>query len=216
MKILITAGPTREALGPVRFLSNRSTGRMGYAIADVAQRRGHEVRLISGPVAIDVPAGLEVSRVVSAAEMCDAVLSSFSWCDALVMSAAVADWRPTVTAPEKLKKDAMGATLELERTPDILMSVRGVKAHQMVVGFAAETENLLSEARRKLLAKRLDLIVANDVSRADAGFEVNTNAVTFVYPEGSEVLPLMSKQDVATHLLAWLEKQSHGGGQSLR
>ncbi len=207
MKILVTAGPTREALDPVRFLSNRSSGKMGYAIAAVAQKRGHDVRLVSGPVALDAPCGVGVSHVVSASEMQDSVLNAFSWCDALVMSAAVADWRPRSFAAEKLKKRDMVASLELERTPDILMSVSRVKRNQIVVGFAAETENLLAEARRKLKAKALDLIVANDVSRADAGFEVDMNAVMLVSLEGEETLPLMSKLDVSDRLIEWIEKQ---------
>jgi len=208
MKILVTAGPTREALDPVRFLSNRSTGKMGYAVASVAVERGHDVRLISGPVSLAVLAGVQMSRVVTAAEMLDAVLADFAWCDALVMSAAVADWRPKVVASEKLKKTDMSAMLELERTADILQAVGQLKQAQLVVGFAAETQNMLGEARRKLVAKGLDLIVANDVSRADAGFEVDTNAVTLVTGDDTDVLPLMSKRDVAEHLVMWLEARA--------
>ena len=208
MKILVTAGPTREALDPVRFLSNRSTGKMGYSIAAVAAERGHAVRLISGPVVLEAPAGVVLSRVVTAAAMLEAVLAEFEWCDALVMSAAVADWRPTTVAAEKLKKADMSATLELERTPDILAEVGKTKRGRIVVGFAAETENLLSEARRKLASKRLDMIVANDVSRSDAGFEVDTNAVTFVTAEGLDELPLMSKSQVADRIVRWLESRS--------
>jgi len=205
MRILVTAGPTREALDPVRFLSNRSTGKMGYAIAAVAAERGHEVRLISGPVALEAPGGVAVSPVVSAADMLDAVLGDLGWCDALVMSAAVADWRPKSVAAEKLKKAEMAASLELERTEDILKTVAEMKQGQIVVGFAAETENLLTEARRKLQAKQLDLIVANDVSRPDAGFAVDTNAVTLITAETADALPLMSKREVAKRLLQWLE-----------
>jgi len=207
MKILVTAGATREAIDPVRFLSNRSTGKMGYAVAGVAVERGHEVRLVSGPVAMDEPSGVSVVRVVSAADMLDAVLADFGWCDVLVMCAAVADWRPRVVAEQKMKKfDAGdGMTLELERTVDILQAVGDVKQSQVVVGFAAETENMLSEARRKLVAKGLDMIVANDVSRADAGFEVDTNAVTFVTANGEVVLPLMSKCAVADRLIRAVE-----------
>ncbi len=207
MKILVTAGATREAIDPVRFLSNRSTGKMGYAVAGVAVERGHEVRLVSGPVAMDEPGGVSVVRVVSAADMLDAVLADFGWCDVLVMCAAVADWRPRVVAEQKMKKfDAGdGMTLELERTVDILQAVGDVKQSQVVVGFAAETENMLSEARRKLVAKGLDMIVANDVSRADAGFEVDTNAVTFVTADSEVVLPLMSKGAVADRLIRAVE-----------
>lgn len=206
MRVLVTAGPTREALDPVRFLSNRSTGKMGYAIASVAAGRGHEVRLVSGPVALEAPERVERISVVSAAEMLDAVLADFGWCDVLVMSAAVADWRPKVVAADKLKKADMSGTLELERTEDILKAVAELKQDQVVVGFAAETEDLLAEARRKLEAKRLDLIVANDVSRPDAGFGVDTNAVTLVTASGADALPLMSKREVAKRLLQWVER----------
>lgn len=208
MKILVTAGPTREAIDPVRFLSNRSSGKMGYAVAEVAVERGHEVRLVSGPVALDVADGVAaVVRVVSAAEMLEAVLADFGWCDVLVMCAAVADWRPKVVADQKLKKDGAGdvMTLELERTGDILQAVGELKQSQVVVGFAAETEHMLEEARRKLVAKGLDMIVANDVSRADAGFEVDTNAVTFVTESSETKMPLMSKRDVAERLVRRLE-----------
>ncbi len=208
MKILVTAGPTREAIDPVRFLSNRSSGKMGYAVAEVAAEMGHEVRLVSGPVAIDEPSGVAtVEQVISAADMLDAVLANFEWCDVLVMCAAVADWRPKVVADQKLKKDGAGdvMTLELERTVDILQVVGGKKKSQVLVGFAAETENVLDEARRKLVAKGLDMIVANDVSRDDAGFGVDTNAVTFV-TEGAETkMPLMSKRNVAAVLVELLE-----------
>jgi len=208
MKILVTAGPTREAIDPVRFLSNRSSGKMGYAVAEVAAEMGHEVRLVSGPVARYEPSGVAtVEQVISAADMLDAVLANFEWCDVLVMCAAVADWRPKVVADQKLKKDGAGdvMTLELERTVDILQVVGGKKKSQVLVGFAAETENVLDEARRKLVAKGLDMIVANDVSRDDAGFGVDTNAVTFV-TEGAETkMPLMSKRNVAAVLVELLE-----------
>lgn len=207
MKILVTAGPTREALDPVRFLSNRSTGKMGYAIATAAAKRGHDVVLISGPVALENPAGVEVVRVISAADMLDAVLAHFSECDALVMSAAVADWRPKAVAAEKLKKSDMSAVLELERTADILQVVSELRDKQTMVGFAAETESLLEEANRKRISKGLDLVVANDVSRPDAGFEVDTNAVTLVSADGVETLPLMPKREVANLLMQWLESR---------
>ncbi len=180
---------------------------MGYAVAAAAAERGHEVRLVSGPVALEVPEGVVVSRVTSAAEMLDAVLVDFEWCDALVMSAAVADWRAKSIASEKLKKAEMSATLELERTADILEAVDAIRGQQTVVGFAAETENLLAEARRKLVAKKLDLIVANDVSQPDAGFEVDTNAVTLVTADDLQPLPLMSKRDVGSRIVIWLEQR---------
>ncbi len=208
MKILVTAGPTREALDPVRFLSNRSSGKMGYAIAEAAASQGHDVRLISGPVSLAAPQGVAVFRVISAADMLEAVLAQWDWCDALVMSAAVADWRPMSVADGKLKKSEMSATLELERTADILETLKAIRQDQVVVGFAAETSNLLAEARRKLETKRLDMVVANDVSRQDAGFEVDTNAVTFVTAEAAQELPLMSKSDVGAHIVSWLEERA--------
>jgi phosphopantothenoylcysteine decarboxylase/phosphopantothenate--cysteine ligase len=205
MKILVTAGPTREPLDPVRFLSNRSSGKMGYAIAEAANAAGHEVRLISGPVALDRPKDVSVYPVVTAAEMLNAILDGFPWCDVLVMCAAVADWRPRVMASEKLKKREMSAVLELERTEDILERVSALKQEQVVVGFAAETENLEKEAQRKLTSKKLDMIVANDVSRADAGFEADTNAVMLITPSGVETLPLMSKREVADRIIEAIE-----------
>ena len=206
MKILITAGPTREAIDPVRFISNRSSGRMGYALAQVAVERGHSVRLISGPTALQRPAEPEFIPVISAADMLAAVMKNFGWCDALIMSAAVADWRPKNVADRKLKKAEMSPVLELERTADILQAVAEIKQNRIAVGFAAETDNMLAEARRKLHSKRLDLIVANDVSRADAGFEVDTNAVTLVSDEAVEELPLMSKRSVAEKLIEHIER----------
>jgi len=206
MKLLVTAGPTREFLDPVRFLSNRSTGKMGYAIAAAGAARGHTVHLVSGPVALEPPAGVALTKVTSAADMLEAVLKALPDCDALVMCAAVADWRPKHCASQKLKKNVMSGVLELERTEDILQAVRG-RRHpgQVIVGFAAETENVIASASGKLLGKGLDLVVANDVSRADAGFGADTNAVSFVTASGVETLPLMSKRDVAERILEWLE-----------
>lgn len=206
MKMLVTAGPTREALDPVRFISNRSTGRMGYAIARAALGRGHEVKLISGPVTLPIPAGADVVDVVSAADMLAAVTDCVPWCDVLVMSAAVADWRPSETSDRKLKKDRMTDVLELERTTDILRAIRALKGGRLFIGFAAETEDLLAQAHRKLKEKGLDAIVANDVSRSDSGFAVETNQVTLVMPNGQqEQWDLLSKDDVATRLVTWIE-----------
>lgn len=206
MNLLVTAGPTREFLDPVRFLSNRSTGRMGYALAAAGVARGHAVRLISGPVALEPPAGVALTRVTSAAEMLSAVLEALPTCEALVMCAAVADWRPRQVAAQKLKKNAMSGTLELERTADILQAVQGVRRpDQLMIGFAAETENLTAAADGKRRAKGLDLVVANDVSRSDAGFEVDTNAVCLVSAAGVEALPLMPKRAVAERILDWIE-----------
>jgi len=212
MNLLVTAGPTREFLDPVRFLSNRSTGKMGYALAEAGVARGHAVRLISGPVSLGPPEGAALTRVTSAADMLAAVLDALADCDALVMCAAVADWRPKLIALQKLKKSTMSGTLELERTADILQAVKGRRRPgQLVVGFAAETENLLAAADGKRSAKGLDLIVANDVSRDDAGFEVDTNAVCLVTASGVEPLPLMSKRAVAERILDWIESNHRVG-----
>jgi phosphopantothenoylcysteine decarboxylase / phosphopantothenate---cysteine ligase len=213
MKIVVTAGPTREFLDPVRFLSNRSTGRMGYAIAEVAVARGHAVRLVSGPVALEPPEGVSCVPVISAAEMLQAVLANLAWADVLVMCAAVADWRPCQIAPAKLKKDVMQGTLQLERTQDILAAVKEARrADQYIVGFAAETDHVEGYAREKLNRKGLDLIVANDVSRADAGFAVDTNVVTLMGRDCEDVaLPLLSKREVAARLLARIEADCQSG-----
>jgi len=208
MRILVTAGPTREPLDPVRFLSNRSSGKMGYAVAAVAKERGHEVLLISGPVAIEPP-DVKVIQIMTAEEMLDAVEKNIEWCDALVMAAAVADWRPAMISKSKIKKKSgsdFAPTVHLERTPDILKRVSAKKGARVFVGFAAETENLEEEAKRKLLEKGLDLIVANDVSATDAGFEVDDNRVILFPKDGQpDPLPLMPKPEVAERIIAWIE-----------
>jgi phosphopantothenoylcysteine decarboxylase/phosphopantothenate--cysteine ligase len=206
MNLLVTAGPTREMIDPVRFLSNRSTGKMGFAVASVAACHGHAVRLIAGPVSLATPAGVERVDVVSARDMLAAVEANLGWCDALVMSAAVADWRPCHAAAQKLKKSTMRPVLELEPNPDILKTIAPHKGKKTFVGFAAETEQLLVEAQRKLAAKNLDLLVANDVSQPDAGFAVDTNRVIFFTPnQPPEHLPLMQKSEVAERIVAWLK-----------
>ena len=214
MRMIVTAGPTREYLDPVRFLSNRSTGKMGYAIAVAAQQRGHDVHLISGPVVIAPPDAVHCTQIGSAQEMHDAVLQHLHQADVLVMCAAVADWRPRQIATSKLKKHEMEATLQLERTADILEAVKlRRRPDQLIVGFAAETDAVLDHARDKLMRKGLDAIVANDVSRADAGFGVDTNAVTLITRAGEcETFPLMSKQLVAQKLIAWIEGQISARG----
>ncbi len=207
MHILVTAGPTREPIDPVRFISNRSTGRMGYAIARAARCRGHSVTLISGPVALTPPADCEVVTVTTADEMCAAVLRALPGCDALIMAAAVADWRPREAAARKLKKQTMASSLELVRTPDILLAVRVARRpDQIIVGFAAETGDPTSEARRKLVDKGLDMIVANDVSEIGAGFEVDTNRVVLITPHSDEQLPLLPKDAVAVALIERVER----------
>jgi len=211
MKFLVTAGPTREAIDPVRFISNRSSGKMGYAIAGAAVTRGHQVVLVSGPVALKAPAGVQLLLVTAAEEMCRAVLSNVAWCDALVMAAAVADWRPEKCSEAKVKKDAGPWVLRLERTADILSAVRTLKEERTVVGFAAETHDVMALARDKLVRKGVDLMVANDVSRPDAGFEVDMNRVSFLAADGSEeTLPLMSKTEVAQRIIGWVETARAG------
>jgi phosphopantothenoylcysteine decarboxylase / phosphopantothenate---cysteine ligase len=182
---------------------------MGYAVAACAARRGHQVHLVSGPVSIPAPPGVDVRRVTTAGEMLAAVDAAINDTEVLIMAAAVADWRPVAASSRKLKKAGGPPDLKLERTPDILTRMRERKGHRLYVGFAAETENMLREARRKLLDKGLDLVVANDVSRPDAGFEVDTNRVVLLDASGeTEALPLMSKQDVAERILDWVEQRA--------
>lgn len=202
-RIVVTAGPTREAIDPVRYLSNRSSGKMGYALAAVAAAAGHEVVLISGPTALPRPGGCRVVEVESAADMAAAVKAEFAAADLLIMCAAVADYRPARAAAQKLKKTAATLAVELERTEDILASVAAVKRRdQVVVGFAAETTDVANYARAKLKRKKLDWIVANDVSRRDIGFESDSNEVT-VYGAGGQAvaIPKMSKAALAARLL---------------
>jgi phosphopantothenoylcysteine decarboxylase/phosphopantothenate--cysteine ligase len=208
MNFLVTAGPTREPIDPVRFISNRSSGKMGYEVARAALERGHAVRLISGPVALPPPPGAEVIPVITAQDMCEAVQAHLASCDVLVMVAAVADWRPVSKAPRKIKKAEAAPVLHLERTPDILETVRPAKGARLFVGFAAETDRLLDEARRKLVQKGLDLIVANDVLDPQAGFEVDTNKVTLISADGHvEPLTVLSKTEVARRLVQWIESR---------
>lgn len=177
-------------------------------MAESAMARGHSVRLVAGPTALTPPDGCRVDGVLTAEDMLHAVESSLEWCDALVMSAAVADWRPVAVSPIKLKKDTMTSELALERTPDILLHVRELKGSRVVVGFAAETGDLVPEAERKLRQKGLDLIVANDVTRPGAGFEVTTNVVTMIFADGTvKELPLQGKAKVADTIVAWVESE---------
>ena len=203
MKVLVTAGPTREAIDPVRFISNRSSGKMGYAVAAAARARGHAVCLVSGPVALAAPRGVDVVRVTTAAEMLAAVRKRVGGCDLLVMAAAVADWRPKRPARRKLKKRAGPPRIEWEPTPDILKTLapRKKKA-QVFCGFAAETHGLAREARRKLREKNHDAIAANDGSKHDRGFEADRNALTIFLADGSAVrVALATKNSCAARLL---------------
>ncbi|MDY0267786.1 bifunctional phosphopantothenoylcysteine decarboxylase/phosphopantothenate--cysteine ligase CoaBC [Trichloromonas sp.] len=201
--VLVTAGPTREELDPVRYLSNYSSGKMGYAIARAARRRGARVILVSGPTALAAPAGVELVPVVSARQMREAVLARLEEATVVIKAAAVADYRPAMRAEQKIKKGVEGALiLPLEKNPDILAELGRNKGNRLLIGFAAETADLVENARKKLTEKNLDLIVANDVSRSDAGFDVDTNAVRLLYRDGSgEELPLLGKDEVADQLL---------------
>jgi phosphopantothenoylcysteine decarboxylase / phosphopantothenate---cysteine ligase len=201
-RILVTAGPTQEAIDPVRFVSNRSTGKMGFAIARAAWRRAAEVRLVAGPSALPTPYGVERIETVSAAELLEATACNFAWCSALVMAAAVADFRPAKAAAHKLKKNPQGMMLELAAIADELPRLAAQKADRFVIGFAAETEDLEVNAADKLRRKKLDFIVANDVSRADAGFAVDTNIVTIVGADGyRETTPKLNKEEVGDVIL---------------
>jgi phosphopantothenoylcysteine decarboxylase/phosphopantothenate--cysteine ligase len=206
-KVLVTAGGTREAIDPVRFISNRSSGKQGYALAQAALDAGAEVTLISTPTALTPPIGATVIRVQSAAEMLAAVLREVSAADALLMAAAVADFRPVKVAEKKLKKRDGIPQIRLEAAPDILQRLAsrnsGASRPRVVVGFAAESRDLLANAAEKLVSKKLDLIVANDVSASDAGFDVDENRVVLLSPDGQqEKLPLQSKMDVAKTVIA--------------
>jgi len=202
-KILITGGPTQEPIDPVRFLTNRSSGKMGYALARVAKRRGAEVILVSGPTSLSIPRrDIKLFPVRTAEEMREAVLSHMEGCSVVIKAAAVSDYRPKEVSQKKLKKAAPYSSLELERTRDILEEVGKKKGDRILVGFAAETEDLMANARKKLMEKNLDFIVVNDVTKPDAGFGLDTNQVKVLYPSGEvKDLPLMSKEEVSQIIL---------------
>ena len=217
LKIVITAGPTREYLDPVRFLSNPSTGKMGFALAAEAVKRGHEVTLIAGPVALKTPKGVKRIDVVSAREMLEKSLEGLEGLEGLgglgglafISTAAVADWRPAKCAAKKLKKREMSGTLKLVRNPDILKTISKLSkpSKPILIGFAAETNEVLAEAARKCREKGLAFIVANDVSEKGSGFGTDTDRVTFVFPDGTErKFPLMTKRRVAIEILKELER----------
>ena len=198
---MVTAGPTREAIDPVRFIGNRSSGKMGYAMAEAARDRGAKVTLIAAPTSLPEPVGVEVTHVESVAQMKEAVAKACAQVDVLIMAAAPADFQPKSTASQKIKKEATGAglTLELVKTPDILAEVTGSFVR---VGFAAETEDVIENAKKKLESKQLDIIAANDVTAPDSGFGVDTNKVTLIDRDGkTEDLPLMTKREVADKIL---------------
>jgi len=200
-RIVVTAGGTQEAIDPVRFVGNHSSGKMGYAVAEAARDRGAKVTLVTAPTALPDPAGIEVVHIERAAQMRKAVVKAVTEADALIMAAAVADYQPKSRARQKIKREATGAslTLNLVRTPDILSEVKG---DFIKVGFAAESENLLANTREKLKRKQVDLFVANDITVPGSGFGADTNKVTLISKDGkAESLPLMSKREVADKIL---------------
>ncbi|MEA2014517.1 MAG: bifunctional phosphopantothenoylcysteine decarboxylase/phosphopantothenate--cysteine ligase CoaBC [Thermodesulfobacteriota bacterium] len=200
--VLITAGPTRESFDPVRYISNHSSGKMGYALAIMARRRGADVILVSGPSSLPIPTGVEYVDVSSAEEMRDAVMEHLEAATVIIKAAAVADYRPSVTSDSKIKKTDEGLDIRLERTFDIISEISDAKGSRTLVGFAMETENLVENARKKMIVKDMDLIVANELGRPGSGFQYDTNVVKIIDRSGDIVeLPLMDKIDVADRIL---------------
>lgn len=203
LKVLVTAAGTREPIDPVRFVGNRSSGKMGYAVAQMAAERGAEVLLVTGPSALEIPANVQAVKVETTREMLDACLAAYPDVDIVIKAAAVADYRPRDVAEQKIKKktdDAM--TVVMDKNPDILKTLGAAKTHQVLIGFAAETQNLLANAQEKVVKKNLDMIVANDVTAAGAGFNTDTNIVKFLFADGElQSLEQMPKTEVANRIL---------------
>ena len=198
LKVLLTAGPTRESIDPVRYITNHSSGKMGYAVAEAAAERGAEVLLISGPVSIEKPVGVDFIAVTTAQEMYERVMKNYGACDIVVMVAAVADYRPAEVSDIKIKKSDDDLILRLEKNIDILKELGKVKGNRILAGFCAETNDLLENARKKVEAKNLDIIIANDVTMQGAGFGTDTNIIKLIKKDGSVIeLPLMSKLSAA-------------------
>ena len=215
--ILVTAGPTREPFDPVRFITNYSSGKMGYAIARAAKRRGAEVILVSGPTALNPPAGVAFVAVSSAREMRDAVMARLDRATVVIKSAAVADYRPAVKANSKIKKGAGDLEVRLERNPDIISEIGKHKGHRILIGFAMETDDLVANATKKLKEKNMDMIVANDLNVEGSGFQGDTNVVKLIRSAGRiEELPLMDKSEVADEILSRIAviraEKKHGRG----
>ena len=209
IRCLITAGPTREFIDPVRFISNPSTGKMGFAIADAAVEAGWTVDLVAGPVALEEPDGAILYPVVTAEEMFHQVDALFDACDVLIMTAAVSDFRPVTQHKQKQKKDQASLSVEFERTTDILKTMTDRKAKQVVVGFAAETNDVRTYAKEKLLSKNLDWVVANDVSQSGSGFASDTNEVLLMAADGSsEKLGPSTKAEIARQLIQLITPHS--------
>jgi phosphopantothenoylcysteine decarboxylase / phosphopantothenate---cysteine ligase len=212
-RIVITVGATREEIDPVRFISNRSSGRMGFALAEAALKRGAEVTVLSGVTTVSPPAGVKIVQALSADDMSRAAASETKNASVFIGAAAIADYRPTERASEKIKKSQESLIVKLEPTPDVLSQVAAARSNGMlVIGFAAETENVVDNAIQKLKTKKLDAIVANDVSRADSGFDVSTNAVTIITKNGGPIeLSVMSKREAANRILdVIVSLRSHG------
>lgn len=202
MRFLITAGPTREAIDPVRYITNRSSGKMGYCLAEAAAHDGHRVLLVSGPTSLDVPHGVDFLPVESAQEMYEAVKNQAPYAEAAILSAAVADYRPVTVPDRKIKKTGEHMVLELERTRDILGSMRGEFGFNgVLIGFAAETHDVEAYARGKLERKQCDMVVANDVSRRDIGFDSSENEVLLIYPDRTDLLEKASKEHIAHQII---------------
>jgi phosphopantothenoylcysteine decarboxylase / phosphopantothenate---cysteine ligase len=217
--VVVTAGPTVEDIDPVRFVSNRSSGRMGYRLAEAARDRGARVVLVSGPTSLPAPHGVQVVAVRSAEDMSRAVAEHAAGASVVVMAAAVSDYRPAAAAPQKIKKDAGPQRLDLVRTPDILRSLGQAKAGRLLVGFAAETEAIVENARRKLREKNLDLIVANDVGRLGTGFGSEDNAAVLIDAREETELPRMSKRELAERIwdrVEALRSARHGATETQR
>ncbi len=203
VRVLVTAGPTREPIDPVRFISNRSSGKMGYSIASQAAKLGARVTLITGPTALELPPDVDVVKVETAGEMLDAVISKFPETDVVIKAAAVADYSVDQASPQKIKKGGDLMILTLVPTADILSEIgKKKKSGQVIVGFALETEDLIENAKKKLKEKRCDLMVANDPTKPGAGFELDTNVISIIHSDGRvESLPKMSKEQVAGKIL---------------
>ncbi len=202
IRLLVTAGPTRENIDPVRYISNYSSGKMGYAVAKAAADRGADVVLISGPVSLEAPRGVNVIPVTTACEMRDVVIKEFTGCDAVVMAAAVADYRAAEVSGLKIKKSDEEFVIRLEKNPDILKELGSIKGSRILAGFCAETDHLVENAQKKVAAKNLDMIVANDVTIEGAGFGTDTNIIKIIKKDGPIIdLPLMSKLDAAHRIL---------------
>ncbi len=203
LHFLVSAGPTREYIDPVRFISNPSSGLMGFAVAEAVLAAGHSCTLVTGPVSLPDPLDVDVIRVVSARDMKKAIMDRFAACDVLVMTAAVSDYRPVRKSEHKLHKTKPSLTLELERNPDIIREVSRIRTHQLIIGFAAETDHILDSAQRKLESKGMDMILANDIGRTDAGFECNDIMVNALFRDGrSDELGKISKQSLAAYIVA--------------